>query len=434
MSNNITRRNFIQMATGMTVAGLTSCSNLPAITGKKRVVIIGGGAGGATAAKYIRQADPSVEVTLIEKKQHYYTCFMSGEVLSGERSIDSIKFSYDRLTQQGIKVVYDRATEIDPLAHKVSTQSGAIFDYDRLIVSPGIDFKWDAIEGYDENVAKTIPHAWNAGHQTIILRKQLEAMKDGGTVIITVPPRPFRCHPAPFERASQIAHYLKQQKPKSKVFILDANDKFAQQKLFIQGWKKLYGYGTDNSLIEWYPFSGGGGEVTRVDAKERVIYIGPFEDQHSADVINVVPAQKAGKIAFIGDLVDETGWCPVNHKTFESKRHKDIHVIGDACIASPLAKSAYAANSQAKVCAVAVVKALQGEEMGTPSYINACYSIVGKDYGFSVVAVYRLEGDKIKWIKGAGGLSPMDASAEIRKREVFYAHSWFNNITHDMFG
>ncbi|RKZ37237.1 MAG: cytochrome C [Gammaproteobacteria bacterium] len=429
----ITRRNFIKIATGITAAGLSGCSNFSIATAKKRVIVIGGGAGGATAAKYIRQVDPSIDVTLIEKNRYYYTCFMSSSVLSGERKIDSIKFSYDGLIKRGIKVVHHLAVGIDPITKTVTTQNGDIFYYDRLIVSPGIDFKWDTIEGYDKTIAKTIPHAWDSGYQTITLRKQLEAMKDGGTVIITVPHKPFRCHPAPFGRASEMAQYLKQHKPKSKILILDANEKFAQQKLFIQGWKKLYGYGTDNSLIEWYPFSDGGGEVVQVDAKERAIYVGPFEDQHQADVINVIPAQKAGKIAFTADLVDETGWCPVNQKTFESKRHKDIHVIGDACIASPMARSAYAANSQAKVCAVAVVKALQGEEMGTPSYLNACYSIVGKDYGISVAAVYRLEGDKIKWIRGAGGLSPMDASAEVRKREMYYAHSWFKNITYDMF-
>jgi len=431
--SNITRRNFIKVAAGMTAASMTSCSICPPTpTGKKRVVVIGGGVGGATAAKYIRKADPSIEVTLIEQNKHYYTCFMSNEVLGGVRSLESIKFSYDGLLKRGVKVVYDLATGIDPNTKNVTTQSGATFCYDRLVVSPGIDFKWNAIEGYDKSVAEKIPHAWRNSLQTITLRKQLESMKNGGNVIIAVPPRPFRCHPAPFERASQIAHYLKHHKPKSKILILVANDTFAEQKLFIQGWEKLYGYGTDNSIIEWVPFSEGG-KVVRVDAKEMTIYAGEFEDEYVGDVINFIPAQTAGKIAFIADLVDKTGWCPVNHKTFESERHPDIHVIGDANTA--MSRAAHSANSQAKVCAIAVVKALQGgEEMGSPYYMTACYSVLGEDYGISLSAVYHLEGDKIALIKGAGGYSPMDATPEVRKREVLYAHSWFKNITNDIFG
>jgi len=428
--SNLTRRNFIKMAAGAAsmVGGLTSY----AVAANKQVVVVGGGAGGATVAKYIRKADPSIEVTLIEQKEHYYTCFMSNEVLAGERAIDSIKFGYEGLSKHGIKVVRSLVTGIDPLAKTVTTQGGDTFRYDRLVVSPGIDFKWDAVEGYDESVADKIPHAWKAGPQTVTLRKQLEAMKDGGTVIIAPPPKPFRCPPGPYERASLIAHYLKQHKPKSKILILDANEAFSKQGLFIQGWKELYGYGTDNSMIEWLPPSQEG-NVVRVDAKEMAVYAGEFENKHAADVINVIPPQQAGKIAFIAGLVDETGWCPVNKKTFESLQQKDIHVIGDAAQATKMPKSGYAAYSQAQVCAVAVVTALQGKEMGTPTYLNSCYSIIGKDYGVSIATVYRLEGKMIAPVEGAGGVSPIDASAEDRRREVFYAHSWFKNITHEMF-
>ncbi len=429
------RRNFIKMTAGMSAASMAGCTLHPisgTVSEKKHVVVIGGGAGGATAAKYIRKSDPSIEVTLIEQNKHYYTCFMGNEVLGGWRNVNSIKFNYDGFKKYGVKVVHNRATGINPNKKIVTTQSGKTFHYDRLIVSPGIDFKWETIEGYNESVAEKIPHAWNNGSQIALLRKQLEAMKDGGKVIITVPRRPFRCHPGPYGRASIIADYLKQHKPKSKVLILEASEKFAQQKLFIQAWEKLYGYGTDHSIIEWLPFSEGG-EVIRVDAKKRAVYTDPFEDQHVGDVLNVIPQQKAGKIAFIGDLVDETGWCPINQRTFESERHKDIHIIGDAAIASPMARAANAANSQAKVCALVIVKALKGEEMVPPFLINACYSMIGKEYGISVAAVYHLEGDKIKWIRGAGGISPMDGSPELRKREVLFAHSWFKNLTHDIF-
>ncbi|MDY6994820.1 MAG: NAD(P)/FAD-dependent oxidoreductase, partial [Pseudomonadota bacterium] len=324
-------------------------------------------------------------------------------------------------------------TAIDPEAKKVTLENGDSVSYERLIVSPGIDFKWDAIEGYDQKVSEKIPHAWQAGPQTQTLRQQLEAMKDGGSVIIAPPDNPFRCPPGPYERASQIAMYLKQHKPKSKILILDAKEAFSKQGLFTQGWKKLYGYGSDNSMIEWLPPSKQG-KVVRVDANSMTVYAGEFEDAHKADVINIIPPQTAGKIALDSGLADDSGWCPVDKKTFESTRHKNIHVLGDASIATKMPKSAYAANSQAKVCAAAVVAALQGKEMGTPSYVNTCYSIVGPDYGISVAAVYQLQEDTITPVEGSGGLTPTDASAETLKREVAYAHSWFKNITHEMFG
>ena len=444
----ITRRQFIKLAAGTTAAytmvgSIESQANhsekVRRIVEKRgaaqgKVVVIGGGAGGATAAKYIRKADPSIEVTLIEPKEYYYTCFMSNEVLAGERAMQSIKFGYDGLAKYGIKVIHSLATGIDSVTKQVTTQSGETFNYDRLIVSPGIDFQWEAIEGYDERVAEQIPHAWQAGQQTVLLRQQLEAMKDGGTVIIASPPNPFRCPPGPYERASLIAHYLKQHKPKSKILILDAKEKFSKQGLFTQGWQELYGYGTDNSMIEWLPPSQGGGEVVRVDAKEMAVYAGDFEDRYRGQVINIIPPQKAGKIAVDSGLVDETGWCPINKKTFESTRQPDIHLIGDACTATKMPKSGYAANSQAKICALSIVASLQGKEIGNPSYLNTCYSLIGKDYGVSVAAVYRLQDNMITPVEGAGGVSPMDASVEDRKREVLYAQSWFKNITDDIFG
>lgn len=425
------RRDFLK------IAGLAGvAASLPLIAGrasaaatKARVVVIGGGPGGATAAKYIRKADPSIEVTLIERNQHYHTCFMSNEVLAGVRSLDSIKFGYDGLAKHGVKVVHDTVTGVDPVAKKVTTQGGQTFAYDRLVVSPGIDFQWGAIEGYDEAASEIMPHAWKAGPQTALLRKQLEAMRDGGTVIMVAPPNPFRCPPGPYERASLIAHYLKHHKPKSKIIILDAKDSFSKQGLFTQGWELYY-----KGMIEWV--SGAqGGKVEGVDPKTMTVKA--LLENFKGDVVNVIPPQKAGNIAHVADLVDEKGWCPVNKKTFESTKHKDIHVIGDASIATDMPKSGYAANSQAKVAALAIVDALNGREPGTPSYVNTCYSLIAPDYGISVAAVYRLEvgGDGVqKIVQTAGGLSPKDASPEVRKREVAYAYSWFANLTHDMFG
>jgi sulfide dehydrogenase [flavocytochrome c] flavoprotein subunit len=400
----------------------------------KKVVVVGGGTGGATAAKYLRMADPSIEVTLIEANEHYYTCYMSNEVLGGDRSIDSIKFGYTGLGKHGVKVVHDVVTGIDAGAKVVKTQGGGTFNYDRCIVAPGIDFKWETIEGYDAKVAEEIPHAWKAGSQTVTLRKQMEAMADGGTVVIAPPPNPFRCPPGPYERASQIAHYLKQHKPKSKILILDPKPKFSKQGLFVQGWRDLYGYETDNSMIEWRSSAQGSNDnaVVKVDAASKTVTTG-FDDEIKADVLNVIPAQKAGTIATAAGLTNDSGWCPINLHTFESTIHPGIHVIGDASIATGMPKSGYAANSEAKVCAASVAALLKGEEPGTPSYVNTCYSIVGEDYGISVAAVYRLAEDGSKIVNVAGGLTPSDATADMRAREVKYAHSWFTNITNDIF-
>jgi sulfide dehydrogenase [flavocytochrome c] flavoprotein subunit len=427
----ITRRGFIQTAGVATAVGMVGIPGI-SLGASKKVVVVGGGTGGATAAKYIRMADSSVEVTLIEANEHYHTCYMSNEVLGGGRTMDQIRFGYTGLGKHGVNVVHDMVTAIDAKGKVVKTAGGKTFSYDRCVVAPGIDFKWETIEGYDASVANTITHAWKAGPQTATLRKQLEAMKDGGTVVIAPPPNPFRCPPGPYERASQIAMYLQQHKPKSKVLILDPKPKFSKMGLFTGAWKKLYGYQTDNAMIEWHGADQEAG-VVKVDAASMTATTA-FGEAVKADVLNVIPAQKAGKIAFDAGLTNEGGWCPVNLGTFESTIHPGIHVIGDASIATGMPKSGYAANSEAKVCAAAVVAMLQGKEPGTPSYVNTCYSIAGKDYGFSVAAVYRLQKDGKKIAKVSGGLTPGDASPEVLAREVKYAHSWYNNITHDIFG
>jgi len=431
---NITRRNFLKLSavSGVSVSAMGFPFISRGATGGK-VVVVGGGAGGTIAAKYLRMMDESIEVTLIEQNDHYTSCFLSNEVLNGERQIESLTFSYDGLSKHGIKVVKAKATAIDPAAKKVVTDGGE-FTYDRLIVSPGVEMDWGAIAGYDEAASETMLHAWKAGPQTIALRKQLEEMPDGGKVIICAPANPFRCPPGPYERASLIADYFKKNKPKSKVMILDAKDDFAKKGLFEKGWTKLYGYGTENSMIEWVP-AAKQGKVMRVDAAKKAVYAGELEDEHAGDVVNVIPPQKAGKIAQDAGLTNEKGWCPVDQRTFESAKHPGIYVIGDSCVAGAMPKSAYAANSQGKVTAVAVVAALQGKEMVEPAYTNTCYSIVGENFGISVAAVYRFDPEKkeIAPVKDSGGVSPADASDEDRKREVVFAHSWFKNIASDMF-
>jgi len=426
----ITRRNFV-LSVG-TLSAATSVLGWPALGQAKstggRVVVIGGGFGGATCAKYLRRLSTDIEVTLVERDSKFMTCPFSNAVLGGLYDMDFITHDYKALrADHGVKVVHDRAVDIDPDAKKVRIAGGSSLQYDRLVVSPGIDFRWDAIEGYNEAASTTMPHAWKAGEQTTILRKQLEAMPDGGVVIISAPPNPFRCPPGPYERASLIAHYLKNNKPRSKILIFDAKPKFSKQPLFEQGWQKLY-----PGMIDWISESGGGA-IDGVDVKAMAVKP-TFGDPQKADVINVIPPQKAGVIAEVAGLTNDSGWCSIDQRTFESRVHKHVHVIGDAAIASPMPKSGFAASSQGKVCATAIVASLSGQKMPEPSYVNTCYSLVGPHYGISVAAVYRLGDDGIAAVAGAGGVSPKVADAEFRLLESRYAVGWYQSITADIWG
>ena len=426
ITRNITRRNFIKAsggaaavvgATGLGVPGL-------ALGASKKVVVVGGGAGGAIVAKYIKAADRDIDVVLIEKNRHYYTCFMSNEVLGGARQLKSLKYGYQGLHNRGVRVVHAEATAVDP-RKKTVTAGGETHSYDRLVLSPGIDFRWGAIENYDEKASQVMPHAYKAGEQTALLGRELVNMKDGGVVVMACPANPFRCPPGPYERASQIAAFLKRHKPKSKIVILDAKSKFSKQGLFTQAWKKLYG-----DMIEWHSAEKGGAVVS---VNPKAMTVSTEFDDFKADVANIIPPQHAGRIAHVAGVVDDSGWCPVHYDSFESKIHPGIHVVGDASIASVMPKSGYAANSEAKVCAAAVVSMLRGEKPGAPSYVNTCYSIAAPGYGFSVAAVYRLAADKGAIEKVSGGLTPMDAPDWVLERETLYAYSWYKNIVADMF-
>jgi sulfide dehydrogenase [flavocytochrome c] flavoprotein subunit len=426
------RRNFLKkVGLGVAAAGSFGFPMISHGAGES-VVVVGGGVGGATFAKYLKKLEPSAQISLIEENPQYYTCFMSNEVLGGDRQLDSLRVDYQGLAGLGIQVIQDRVVNIDPAAKSVITQSGQTYHYNRCIVSPGIDFRYDEIEGYDANVAERIPHAWKAGGQTLTLRAQLEAMPDGGVFVLAAPPNPFRCPPAPYERASQIAHYFKQYKPNAKIQILDPKASFAKQSLFMQAWRDLYGFDTDNSMIEW--ISGSEYQVAEVNVADHEVVTNDGERFH-ADVINLIPPQKANWIAHQADLIDESGWCPVDRRTFESTRHAGIYVLGDACTATALPKSGFAANSEAKNCAVAMSAAFKGIEAGDPSFSNACYSVVGSGYAISVMAVYTLseDGQRITPVPGAGGLSRSNASEEERLLDVEYAYSWYNNFVQDTF-
>ena len=430
--SRFTRRSFLQVA-GVAAATTTTlgCRAFAIGGAAKKVVIVGGGIGGCTTAKYLKLMDASLDVTLIEANRDYYTCFMSNEVIAGERSLESIHFGYTGLARHGVKVVHDWVESIDAHKRVVETRDGKRFHYDRCVVSPGIDFRWDTIEGYDAKVAEKIPHAWKAGSQTITLRRQLQAMNDGGIVLIAPPPYPYRCPPGPYERVSLIAAYLKRHKPRSKIIILDPKDRFSKFELFTEGWKRHYGYGTDDAMIEWV--SGfEGGSIESVDPATKTVQADV--EAFKGDVLNIIPAQKAGRIAFDAGLVDDRGWCPVDGKTFESTVHRNIHVIGDAAAASPLPKAGYAANTEAKVCAAAVVALFNGDTLSRPSWVNTCYSMIYPGEGISVAMVYAYRDGRIVKVEGAGGTTPKVFDAGMRAREAQYAHSWFNNITADVFG
>jgi len=425
--NNLTRRQFVKWIGTTTFLGSVGFPMLSFAKTNAHIVIIGGGFGGVTCAKYLRRFDSSLKITLIEKNSQFVTCPFSNAVIGDLYNIDFITHKYDKLnTRHGINIINDTAIEIDPVSKKIKLRNGNSIRYDRLVVSPGIDFHWNAIEGYDAAASQTLPHAWKGGSQTVLLKKQLQAMSDGGTVIIAPPENPFRCPPGPYERASLIAHYLQQHKPKSKVIILDSKDKFSKQTLFQDAWDSFY-----PDMIEWVPASDGG-KVTRVDVKNKVVVAD--DEKIKADVINIIPPQKAGNIAHITGLANKQGWCPVDQKTFRSTQHKDIYVIGDASIAGKMPKSGYAASSQGKVCAAEMVAELQGKTVGVSSWVNTCYSLITPDYGISVAAVYRLTNKGIVGVKGAGGVGPREVPAETRRKEAMYAEGWYRSIISDMFG
>ncbi len=428
----VSRRHFIKLTGSASALFVAGCQSKKLISSASaHVVIIGGGFGGATAAKTIKKLDPTIDVTLIEPKHHYITCPGSNWVLAGLKNINSLSVSYQQLSSQyDIKVVHDRVATIDPDRHFVTISNGHSINYDRLIVSPGIDFRWEAIEGHNDSTAHLIPHAWKAGVQTTLLHSQLQNMHNGGTVIICAPPNPFRCPPGPYERASMIAYYLKRHKPKSKILILDPKTHFSKQGLFIKGWEKHYGFGNDNSMIEWHSIPDN--PVVKIDVKKRQLET-DFGDIFKADVLNYIPAQQAANIAQTSGLCDDSGWCPVIHKTSESTLHSDIHVIGDASIQSPIPKSAFAANAEAKVCAFAVVSLLNEMDVSEPAWINTCYSLITADQGISVAMVYKLNPQgKISKVKGAGGVTP-SIDERILSLEASYAKKWLESIVADSF-
>ena len=420
--HSATRREFVRR--GAVAAALLPLTALAQGNGG-RVLVVGGGFAGTTCARYIKRINPGIAVSLVEANQTFTACPFSNAVIAGLRDLKAQEFGYDEVSADQVAVTLAAATAIDAQTRTVTLSNGARISYDRAVLAPGIDIRWDALPGYNESAAQRMPHAWKAGEQTMLLRRQLEAMADGGTVVISAPANPFRCPPGPYERASLIAYYLKSKKPKSKLIILDAKDVFSKQRLFQNAWKELY------PNLEWVSLSSGG-KVVSVDVGAMTLTT-EF-GTHKADVANVIPPQKAGRIADLAGVADRSGWCPIDPVTFESKLQANIHLIGDASIAGAMPKSAFAANAQAKLCAAAVASMLAGENPQPAKLINTCYSLVAPDYGISIAGVYQPTDGQLKEVEGAGGVSPLDAPSETRAAEARFANGWFNTITEEMFG
>ena len=420
-----TRRNVVR---GFAAAAASLALPCPSYArSAARVVVIGGGFGGASCARALRKVDSKLQVTLVEPNRIFTACPFSNEVIAGLRDIKGQQFGYDKIAADGVTVIAQAATKVDPQARTVGLADGTSLPYDRLVLAPGIDLRFDALPGYDETSATKMPHAWMAGEQTLLLRRQLEAMEDGGLVVLAVPATPYRCPPAPYERASLIAHYLKAKKPRSKVLLLDAKDAFSQQRLFENAWKEFY-----PGMIERIALSQGG-RVVSVEAATNTL-VTDFGN-YDAQVANVIPPQKAGRIAALAGIADKTGWCPIDPETFASKLVPNIHDIGDAVLGGAIPKSASAAHAEGKACAGVVASLIAGTVIAKPTLESICYNTVMPGYAFSLSANYRPRDDSFAELVGSGFRSPINAvSGSKMEEEAVRAQSWFKTITVETFG
>lgn len=416
------RRQLLKLAGAAGALSLAGCAGMGARASRGRVVIIGAGYGGATAAKYLRMWDPAIEVALVERETGFTSCPLSNLVLGGSRSIGDIQRGYDGLRRRGVQVVNDEVTAVDAGKRTVTLARGKTLAYDRLIVSPGVDFNFNEIEGYAASEERML-HAWKAGPQTLALRRQLEAMPEGGVYLLAIPTAPYRCPPGPYERISQVAHYFKRAKPRAKILVLDANpDVTSKGPLFKRAWQELY-----PGIIDYRANA----KVVAVDGA--TLTARTDFDSFKADVLNVVPPQRAGDIAVKAGLITHNNrWCDVDWRSCESKAVKGIHVLGDATLSAPgMPKSGHMANQQAKVAAAAVIALLAGRDANqNPVMTNTCYSFVSDAEAIHVASVHQWSDAQgtIVPVKGSGGVSASRSEIEGR-----YAWAWGQNIWADMF-
>ena len=413
------RRDFLKLAGAASLAGCASTAQ-----SKARVVVIGGGFGGATAAKYIRHWDPSIDVILVERDADFVSCPISNLVLGGFSGIEDVTQSRDGLQRHGVKIVRDEAVGVDPSRRIVRLARGGDLSYERLVVSPGIDFLYGDVAGYEAAMQSgRVLHAWKAGEQTVALRRQLEEMRDGGVYVLSIPVAPYRCPPGPYERASVVAAYFKQAKPRSKVLVLDANpDITSKAGLFKRAWADLY-----PGIIEYH----GNSRAVGVDAPGMKVKLELEEVQ--GDVLNVVPPHRAGDFAAKAGLITTNNrWCDVDWRTMESKAVKGIHVLGDATLSAPaMPKSASMANNHAKIAAAAIVELLNGRDPEPVKIINTCYSFVSEKEAIRVSSVHEWDAGQgtLVPVKGSGGVSAARSEAEAN-----YTWSWAKTIWFDSLG
>ena len=420
---HLNRRLFIGSAAAMT-AGLAA-PMLRAQT-KPRVVIIGGGAGGGTVARYLaKDAGDALDITLVEANPIYTTCFFSNLYIGGFYDFEKLQHGYDKIAAGGVNVVNDMAVGVDRAAKTVTTASGQVLPYDRLVLSPGIDFKEGSVPGWSVDAhAEIMPHAYKAGPQTQLLKAQIEAMPEGGTFCMIAPPNPYRCPPGPYERISMVAHVLKNRNPTAKILVVDPKDKFSKQALFEEGWQKHY-----SGMVEWLgPDMGGNVVEVRPDTMEVVI----DGEVTKVDVCNVIPGQMAGKIAQMAEVTDDKGWAPVMADSMKSKIDENVFVLGDASAQGDMPKSGFAANSQAKIVAMTIRGELTGSKVFPAKYTNTCWSLIAPEDGIKVGASYEPTPEKIASVTSF--ISQTGEDAALRKATYEESLGWYAGITADIFG
>jgi sulfide dehydrogenase [flavocytochrome c] flavoprotein subunit len=445
---NTSRREWLNQALGL--LSVAAAPSLAFAQNAAHIVVVGGGVGGATAAKYLKLFNPALKVTLIEKNPVYVRPYGSSEVLNQHATMDDLNVSYDLLkSKYGIQVVIDTVTGFDPVARTVSTAARQKIAYDKLIVSPGIQLMYGAYAGYSEQVARTaVPSGWIPGEQTALLAKQLQGMRQGGTFVLAAPPNPYRCPPGPYERAALMTEWFSQHNPTAKVIIVDPKDSFVTDETMMLGWNRLYNFNlpedyvkkmsaeveiqqhSGTSMLSWVRGKDGG-RTLKIDAKQRRIETEGEVIQ--ADVINVIPPMKAGQVAMALGLADSSGFCPVNRRNFASTLQPNVHVIGDASIADAMPKSGFSANTQAKVVARAIVEELAGRQAPEPLWENTCYALAGKDYGLFVADVFKIVDGKIARINGKGRYLPLNATPAQIKLGARYQQAWLRTFTSDCF-
>lgn len=419
----LNRRMFI--STGLATSALLYA---PAVLGqaKPKVVVIGGGAGGATAARYLaKDSAGALDVTLVEANPIYTTCFFSNLYIGGFREFESLQHGYDKVAAGGVTVINDLATAVDRAAKTVTLAGGQVLPYDRLVLSPGIDFKEGSVPGWSaETHAEIMPHAYKAGPQTQLLKSMVDSMPQGGTFAMVAPPNPYRCPPGPYERISMVAHVLKQKNPTAKILVLDPKDKFSKQALFEEGWAKHY-----EGMVEWVgPEFGGGNVEVRPETMEVVVE----GEVTKVDCCNVIPGQIAGQIAAIAGVTDDKGWAPVDPFSMKSKTDENVFVLGDSSAQGDMPKSGFAANSQAKVASMTIRSELTGSQAFPAKYTNTCWSLLAPEDGVKVGASYEPTAEKIA--SADSFVSATGEDAALRKATYEESLGWYAGITADMFG